>query len=229
MPELRVFANSDAVVETAAREIALLQTDATFHLVLAGGSTPEALYRRLASSSFDRLHVWFGDERCVAPDHPDSNYGMASRAWTHALPQDRVHRMRGELAPDEAALLYANEMRRVFGDTAWPRFDLVLLGVGEDGHTASLFPGTTATDETEKWVAANHVPKLDAWRLTLTFPVLNAAKRIWIFAVGPKKAEIVRDVLGARDVARWPVQGVQPTNGEIVWWLDDAAGAMVTG
>ena len=119
-------------------------------------------------------------------------------------------------------------MRGVFGDVAWPRFDLVLLGVGEDGHTASLFPDTAATDERTKWVAANHVPKLDTWRITLTFPVLNAAKRIWILAVGPKKAEILQGVLGdVRDSARWPVQAVQPKRGELVWWLDEAAASLL--
>lgn len=228
MPDIRVLADGDAVVEAAARELLALQSGAPFHLALAGGSTPEALYRWLANvpTAWDRVHVWFGDERCVAPDHPDSNYGMASRAWTHALPPERVHRMKGELAPEAAAYLYANEMRGVFGDVAWPRFDLVLLGVGEDGHTASLFPGTAATQERTEWVAANHVPRLDTWRLTLTFPVLNAAKRIWILAVGPKKAEILQDVLGdVRDPARWPVQAVQPSNGDLVWWVDDAAAA----
>lgn len=224
MPELRVFADGDAVVEACAREIVALQGTAPFHLALSGGSTPEALYRRLASESLDQVHAWFGDERCVAPDHADSNYGMAMRAWP--LPADRVHRMRGELEPDAAAYLYANELRSVFGDFALPRFDLVLLGVGEDGHTASLFPGTTATHETNKWVVANHVPKLDAWRITLTFPVLNAARRVWVLAVGGKKAPIVKDVLGDRDVARWPVQGVQPAVGELVWWLDEDAAAL---
>jgi 6-phosphogluconolactonase len=223
MPEVRVLPDGDAVVEACTREIVALQSGAPFHLALSGGSTPEALYRRLAKESLDRVHAWFGDERCVAPDHADSNYGMAMRAWP--LPADRVHRMRGELEPEAAAEQYASELRGVFGDTALPRFDLVLLGVGEDGHTASLFPATMATAEATKWVTANHVPKLDAWRLTLTFPVLNAAKRVWIVAVGAKKADIVKDVLGPRDVARWPVQGVQPTSGELVWWLDAAAAA----
>ncbi len=227
MPELRVLDGGDAVVEAAAREIVALQGDAPFHLALAGGATPEALYRRLAKepvSTWDRLHVWFGDERCVAPDHADANSGMASRAWTSMLPDDRVHRMRGELAPEVAAYAYEAELRAAFGDGVLPRFDLVLLGVGEDGHTASLFPGTTATHEQTRSVVANHVPRLDTWRITLTFPVLDAAKRVWILAVGARKAEILRDVLGeVRDPARWPVQAVQPVNGELVWWLDDAA------
>jgi len=233
MPDIRVLSDADAVVEAAARELEAaareleaLPSDAPFHLALAGGSTPEVLYRRLAKvpSAWNRLHVWFGDERCVAPDHPDSNFGMATRAWIGALPAERVHRMQGELAPEMAARAYEDELRAAFGDVVWPRFDVVLLGVGEDGHTASLFPGTAATHERARWVAANHVPKLDTWRITLTFPVLNAAQRIWILAVGPRKAEILRDVLGdVRDPARWPVQAVQPTIGELVWWLDEAA------
>jgi 6-phosphogluconolactonase len=117
-------------------------------------------------------------------------------------------------------------LRAEFGPVDLPRFDLVLLGVGEDGHTASLFPGTLAVTEQTRWVAPNWVPKLDSWRITLTMPVLCAGRRVWIFAVGGRKAAILRDVLGeTHDPRAWPVQGVVPSDGSLVWWVDEAAAA----
>lgn len=229
--EVRLFADADTVVLAAADAMVDARPGGDFHFALAGGSTPEALYRRLADDDaqrWDRTHVWFGDERCVDPDHPDSNYRMANAAMLGRvpIPAEQIHRMRGELSADEAARRYEEDLRAVFGDVAWPRFDLILLGVGEDGHTASLFPGTLALDEKARWVAPNFVPQLGVSRVTLTMPVLCAAARVWIFAVGPKKAAILRDVLGdGHDPARWPVQGVVPTDGSLVWWLDEAAAA----
>ncbi len=230
--EIRVYADAAVLVEAAAQALLEVQRRGPFHLALAGGSTPEALYRRIAQQStatWDRTQVWFGDERSVGPDHLDSNFRMAHDAMLARLPiaADAVHRMRGELPADEAAGLYEAELRAAFGDVEQPRFDLVLLGVGEDGHTASLFPGTAAlTAATTRWVAANFVPKLDTWRITLTMPVLCAATRVWIFAVGARKVEILRGVLGeVHAPERWPVQGVSPSPGALVWWLDEAAAA----
>lgn len=229
--EIRVFADGDALVAAAAAAVLSMRDAGRLQLALAGGSTPEALYRRLAAagaSGWDHTEVWFGDERSVGPDHADSNYRMAHDAWLGhvAIAPRQVHRMPGELPADEAARQYEAELRHTFGEVALPRFDLVLLGVGEDGHTASLFPGTTALGEAARWVAPNYVPRLDTWRITLTMPVLCAAARVWIFAVGARKVEILRDVLGdVRDPARWPVQAVAPTDGALVWWLDEAAAA----
>jgi 6-phosphogluconolactonase len=238
--ELRVFATSDA----AAREIgeyarACVKDRGTFCIALAGGNTPAELYRALArcvdaygrtvaAPPWESTQLWFGDERCVPPAHPDSNYRMAHEALIGPLrlPDDRVHRMKGELPPAEAAAAYEAEIRAALGDR--PRFDLVLLGVGEDGHTASLFPGTTALAEREKIVTDNYVPRLDAHRITLTMPTLCAAKRVWIFAVGERKADILAQVLdGPRD--RFPVQQVKLADTPVVWWLDEAAAAKLQG
>jgi 6-phosphogluconolactonase len=153
-------------------------------VALAGGSTPRAAYALLATEEFaarvdwSRVHVLWGDERCVPPDDPDSNYRMAREALLDKIPipTENVHRIRGELPPDEAAAAYQAELEAVLG--AGGRFDLVLLGMGVDGHTASLFPGTAALHEGERWVVAAFVDKLSAWRVTLTPVVLNAAAQV---------------------------------------------------
>ncbi len=230
--ELRVYADTDALRDAAAATLVDVRgRDHPWHLALTGGSTPEALYRRIAARTpqgWGDTHVWMGDERSVGPEHPDSNWGMANTAMLRHLDvaPEHLHRMRGELPADEAARAYAAELRTVFGGAALPRFDLLLLGVGEDGHTASLFPGTAALAERQRWVTENWVPELDTWRITLTMAVLCAAARTWIFAAGPRKAAIVRDVLGPeRDPERWPVQGVGGHGVAPVWWLDEAAAA----
>lgn len=235
--ELRIFADADALVMAAAD--ALLAA-APQHLVLAGGSTPEALYRELATRTQDALErtsVWFGDERCVPPGDPASNYRMAARAWldradatpghgnTPAHRVHRVHRIMGELPPHDAADAYERALRAAFPGASEPGFDLVLLGVGDDGHTASLFPDTRALDETTRWVVANEVAKLGAWRITMTFRALGAASAVWITAVGAGKAAIVGELFGQQaNGTRYPVQRVTPRGGA-VWWLDEAAAA----
>ncbi len=238
---ISVFENSAAMVEAAADEFAALlgppaRERTSVSIALAGGTTPAELYRELAKRSIDRdderaawrrVHIWFGDERCVAPEHADSNYRMAREALldTLQLPAPQVHRIRGELAPDVAARDYAQELRNHFGDKS-PHFDLVLLGIGEDGHTASLFPGTSALHERGEWVAANWVAKLGAQRITLTYPALCAAAEVWIFAAGARKAEIVAAVLdGPTDAGVYPVQGVRTNTAPVRWWLDAAAAA----
>lgn len=228
--EIVVFDDAGALVEAAARELEERMRSG-FSIALAGGSTPADLYRTIARTSvtgaWDHAHVWFGDERCVPPDHADSNYRMARETLLDPLrvPADHVHRMRGELPPPEAARRYADELHAHFGGVL-PRFDLVLLGIGEDGHTASLFPGTAALGERTAWVAANWVEKLASHRITLTYPVLRNAAAVWIFAVGGRKAEILAQVLdGSRDPARHPVQGVRLAEQPVRWWLDAAAAA----
>jgi 6-phosphogluconolactonase len=145
------------------------------------------------------------------------------------LTGDRVHRVETELEPDAAALRYEDEMRASF-PAALPRFDLVLLGIGEDGHTASLFPDTAALDERTRLVVANWVPKLAAHRITITFPVLESAYAVWVLAVSERKAAIVREALeGPMDPRRLPVQAARPSQGEVVWWLDAAAASQLVG
>lgn len=238
---MRVAPDAPALMRLAAEELAARAEDAVavrgrFTLALAGGSTPRALYALLSDPAapyraripWDRAQLLFGDERCVPPDHPDSNYGMAARELLSrvAVPPASVHRMRGEDPdPERAARDYEAELCEVFalGEDERPRFDLVLLGLGPDGHTASLFPGTSALDETARLVAAPFVPRLGAHRLTLTYPVLDAARAVLFLASGADKAERVADVLERG--ADLPAARVRPADGELLWLLDAAAAA----
>ena len=217
----------------AAAEAKLGDNQHTFSLVLSGGSTPKALYELLATGPYrDRLNwskveVYFGDERCVPPDHPDSNYRMAHEAMLSKLPvpECNIHRMRGELPPEQAATEYGQMLKAMFHDGG-P--DLVLLGMGDDGHTASLFPGTTALDEQHHRCVANHVEKLDTWRLTMTYPFLNRSAAVLILVEGAKKAKRVEQVLeGPRDPKLLPIQGIRPA-GRLTWVLDVAAAGMMS-
>jgi 6-phosphogluconolactonase len=232
--DVRVLADGAALVRAVAdafleRARAAVVERGRFDVALAGGSTPAELYRALArvqpAAPWEQTHVWFGDERWVPPAHPDSNYRMAHETMLGplGLSDARVHRVLTELEPDVAAARYEDELRAAF-PAGVPRFDLVLLGVGEDGHTASLFPDTAALDERARLVVANWVPKLAAHRITTTFPVLEAARAIWVLVVGDRKAAIVREALdGPHDPRRLPVQAARPREGELVWWIDASA------
>ncbi len=215
-----------------------------FTVALAGGSTPRGLYTALETEPHLRvaipwaqIHFFFGDERHVPPDHPDSNYRMANEAMFQRLPREwlHVHRIPGELPdPAEAAGIYAAEMRRFFEaqglvEDGFPKFDLVLLGMGPDGHTASLFPGTPALQENRRWVVANWVEKLNTHRITMTLPVLNRAAEIILLVAGAEKAPILAEVLELTTPApKYPVQMVQPLKGTKRWMLDKAAAAQLT-
>ncbi len=205
-------------------------------IALAGGRTPKAVYERLAEAGtpaidWARVHVAFGDERLVPPDHADSNYGMARAALLARvpIPAHQVHRIEGErLDADAAAAAYsavlAGALRPEPG--AWPVFDLVLLGVGADGHTASIFPGTAAVRETRRLAVAGDAPTAPERRVTLTFPVLNAARAVVILASGADKASaIARAFTDGTPVAECPVRGVRPASGMVTWLLDAAAAA----
>ncbi len=212
-----------------------------FSIALAGGSTPQRFYEQLVRPPFKEQILWkqvafyFGDERCVPPDHEDSNYRMAHQALFAHVPEAQVFRMEAE-SPDLGASAAAYEallrQHLIRDQDRAPVFDLVLLGIGNDGHTASLFPQTTALQEQEHWVIANEVPQLNTRRMTLTYPVLNAAQRVWILATGIGKRHIIADCLRSHtpqtDAARWPILGVQPSSGNLIWWLDrDAASLLV--
>ncbi len=200
---------------------------------LSGGDTPRGVYRRLATPplrsriDWNRVHVCFGDERLVPPDDPQSNFGMAkAELISHvAIPAENVHRMRGECAAVDAAGEYAKELTELLTGRT-DRFDLVLLGVGEDGHTASLFPGTGVLDEQVEMVRAVYVPRLSAWRVTLTYPLLNNARDVMFLVAGRSKARIVQRVLSAplplRDL---PATMIRPANGNVLWMLDTDAAA----
>lgn len=235
----RIYPSPSELANAAADEVirrvcAGVEARGRFALVLSGGSTPLALYRRLAERANDPTVPWgavewfWGDERPVPPDHPESNFGAAWEALLSKLPipNARLHRIEGELAPEPAAVRYEAEIRRVFalGPAERPRFDLVLLGLGTDGHTASLFPGSPALAETERLVVANRVEKLDSHRITLTYPALNAARTVLFLVAGAEKEEVLKQVLERpRQLERLPAQGVAPTAGELLWWVDREA------
>ena len=227
-PEKLAEAAARAFVEKAAKAIA---ERGRFAVALAGGSTPKATYEVLArdhASDVDwaDVHVFFGDERTVPPDHEDSNYRMARGALLDHVPVGSVHRMKGELPPDEAAALYEEELLTFFEDGP-PVLDLVMLGIGGDGHTASLFPETSALEVTDRLVVANPVPKLDTTRLTLAVPVLNAARDVNFLVAGEDKAEALKEILeGDADPRRYPAKLVQPPGGP-VWMVDRAAASML--
>jgi 6-phosphogluconolactonase len=214
-------------------------------VALAGGSTPRAAYTLLAGDEFAsrvdwaRVHVFWGDERPVPPDHPDSNYRMACEALLDhvPLPAENVHRMRGELEPAQAAADYEQALRVFFAlpskdQEAEPpaRFDLILLGMGDDGHTASLFPGTVAIREQTRWVMAHFVEKLDTWRITLTPAIINAAANVTFVVSGSGKAERLRQVLtGRHQPDLLPAQIVDLGRGRLRWLVDEAAAASLEG
>jgi 6-phosphogluconolactonase len=209
-----------------------------FRLVLSGGSTPKRLYELLAGDPFrsrihwNRVHFFWGDERCVGPDHPDSNYRMTREALLSKLGihEANVHRLKGEASdPEAAARDYEEEIRKQFGvgpGSPPPSFDLVLLGMGADGHTASLFPGTQALKEVSRWVVENPVPKLGPHRLTLTPVILNRAACVIFLVTGADKAKTLAEVLeGPLEPGRLPAQLIHPMGGKLFWLVDRAAAA----
>jgi 6-phosphogluconolactonase len=238
---LRVEADADALSRAAVQEIARCAQDAIsargrFTLVLSGGNTPRAIYSRLAAEKKDSLpwskvFLFFGDERHVPPDDPDSNYRMAKESLVSQvpIPPDHVHRIQAELDADTAAEKYQQEVSTFFGlnPPALPRFDLVLLGMGDDGHTASLFPGTKALTERVRIVTANDVPKLNTQRITLTYPVFNNAAEVMVLLSGSGKAETLAQVLRSGDAARFPILGVRPEQGRLLWLADSAAARLL--
>jgi 6-phosphogluconolactonase len=237
MPEVEILPDARSLAERAVEEFVYLadealRTGSRLTVVLAGGSTPQRMYNRLAGvqADWERIFFFWGDERCVPPAHADSNYRMADEALlSHIpIPIGNIHRITGELPPEEAAQGYEDELRRFFGDEA-PRFDLILLGLGGDGHTASLFPGTPAIREKRRWVAAvsHRVPPppiVD--RATLTLPVLNAAANVLFLVSGSEKAERLAQVLhDPFQPDLLPAQAVKPVNGGVRWLVDQAAAA----
>jgi 6-phosphogluconolactonase len=236
----KVFPDTPPLFLAMAQELRSLvrehRGERPFSIALAGGSTTQHFYEQLVRPPFKEQILWkqvafyFGDERNVPPDHEESNYRMAHQSLFLHVPEARVFRMEAEADDlDASAAAYEALLRQHLRDAEHaPVFDLVLLGIGNDGHTASLFPGTTALQEQEKLVVANEVPQLNTRRMTLTYPVLNAAQRVWILATGIGKRHIVADCLRSHtpqtDRERWPVLGVQPASGNLIWWLDrDAA------
>ena len=246
MAEFLIYPDTTTLAQAAAEQIVNVCASAlTRHecvsLALCGGSTPRAIYSLLGQGAYSaqldwrRLHIFWGDERLVPPDHPESNYLMA---WEHLLsplpiPAENIHRMCGELEPDEAAADYELELRRFFGIAGDqpPAFDLILLGMGEDGHVASLFPGSPALQVQDRWVSAvehNVPPPPLVPRLTLTLPVLNAARNVVLVVSGERKAERLRQVFAGGAVAdQLPAARLSLKSGRLVWLLDAEAASLL--
>lgn len=238
-PNVHIFDDAEAVARAVAHRFVELARESIdqhghFSVALAGGSTPKRVYELLATDEFRdqidwaHVHIFFGDERTVPPDHADSNYRMARAALlAHVpLPAENVHRMVGEGDAVAHARLYEDELRSFFGDVQWPRFDLIMLGMGDDGHTASLFPGSPALKEAQAWVTSNWVEKFNTFRITLSASAINHAAHVIFVVTGAGKADRLPEVLtGARDTDRLPSQLIHPLNGTLDWFTDRAATA----
>lgn len=241
-PVVRVFADPEGVARAAAEEferrvLQKVQSHGDFAVALSGGSTPKRLYALLATPPFadtmpwERVHFFWGDERAVAPEHPDSNYGTAREALFDriSIPPGNVHRIPAEQPdPETAASAYESTLRRFFrlASAALPRFDLIFLGMGADGHTASLFPGSDALRETRRLVVAPWVEAVGSHRVSLTCPVINNAACIVFLVTGAEKAEPLRRVLETEDGgAELPARLIRPRDGELFWFVDRAAAA----
>jgi 6-phosphogluconolactonase len=211
-------------------------------VAISGGSTPRAVFELLAnpdapyltSIPWQKLQLFWVDERCVPPTHEESNYRMTKAAMLDKvpLPPENIHRMEGELDPEEAASRYEAAIRTAFRleGAQTPTFDLIWLGLGPDGHTASLFPHTEGLDEMARIVIANHVPQKDVWRVTLTWPVIVQGREVAFLIEGEEKAEMVRTVFaGTYDPEAWPAQLIRPASGKLTLMLDSAAAAQLPG
>jgi 6-phosphogluconolactonase len=242
---LVVLDDASAVARAAAEQIASraersVAGSGRFSIALSGGSTPKRLYALLADPlepyrariPWDRVHVFFGDERHVPPDDPQSNYRMANEELLGRvpIPAENVHRVLAERPAEEAASLYEEDLRRAFAlsPAGIPRFDLVLLGMGEDGHTASLFPGTAALAERRRLAVANWVPKFSTFRITLTLPVFEAATAVAFLVAGADKAAPLAAVFDPSSPPdAYPCQLIRPRSGELLWLVDRSAAARV--
>jgi len=244
--EIRILADGAAIARRAAQEFVQAAADAvrtrgSFNVALAGGSTPKALYNLLVNDPalrsqvpWDKMHLLFGDERHVPPDHPDSNFRMATETMISKAPvkPEQVTRIKGEY-PDagQAALEYEKALREYFKlkDGEYPRFDLVLVGMGNEGHTLSLFPGTKALHADGRIAVRNWVGKLYAERITLTAPAASNAARVIFMVTGADKAPALKGVLeGPFEPEQLPAQLLQPKNGKLLWVVDTAAGSMLS-
>lgn len=232
MSQVFTFPDPESLAKDAASRFVKLSREAiatrgVFTVALAGGSTPRLTYSLLASEPYrsqvdwSNIQFFWGDERCVPPDHKDSNYRMAMETLLSHVPvtESQLHRMRGEDPdPSNAAADYEREIGGVFDDPGLPRFDLVLLGIGPDGHTLSLFPGSQALTETKKLVVANWVEKFQTWRITFTAPLANNAAHVLFQVEGADKKEPLEQILhGEYRPEVYPAQVIQPANGDVDW------------
>jgi 6-phosphogluconolactonase len=212
-----------------------IQRQGAFSVALSGGSTPTPLFHYLATDraadilDWGKIHFFWADERSVPPHHPDSNYLSAQQSLLNprAIPSENIHRIKGELEPNQAAEEYQGEILSWFGISP-PSLDLILLGMGADGHTASLFPETQPVKhpENDEWVTALHVPQLDSWRITMTSRLINAASHVVVLVTGSSKASTLSAVLqGPFQPENYPIQLIKPEKGKLAWLVDSEAGS----
>ncbi len=244
MTEIVKLPDPHSVVEEAARRWVQIAQEAVkargaFHLALSGGETPRLLYQLIASPSWqeeipwDQSHVFWGDEQRVPASDLESNYHMVHEALLDhiPIPPDQIYRMPREELANSAMRNYEDRLRRCFGleHGEWPRFDLILLGMGEDGHIASIFPGTRAVSDLSRMVLVYEVPKLQAERMTLTLPVLNNARHILLLVTGESRAEILETILtGPHRPSTYPAQAIVPRDGKLIWLVDAAAASRLS-
>lgn len=240
MRKIITLPNAQALAEEAAKRVVeLARTSiarrARFTIALSGGSTPRAMFTLLADEPFrsqmdwGKIEFFWSDERCVPPDHKDSNYLMAHEALLSKVPvpPEHIHRMQGELEPALAAQAFTQEIRKTLASDLQD-FDCILLGLGPDGHTASLFPGSEALKVAEPVVVANWVEKFQTWRITMSAPLINQARCVMFLAAGEEKAAPLHEVLeGARQPDVYPAQLIDPA-GDCWWLIDEAAARLIT-
>jgi 6-phosphogluconolactonase len=239
--QIRVFPGLSLLSTEAAKLFVRLSTasvrkEKRFSVALAGGSTPQTLYHLLASPKYREqipwreTHLFWGDERCVPPSHRDSNYRTVQETLLTKvpIPLENIHRMQGEVDPGNGAGAYEQELREFFLGGSIPHFDLLILGLGKDGHTASLFPGSPCLEEGKRLVVPAVPTGIKHHRLTLTLPVINQAGTILFLAAGKEKAEIVSQIFQeTKDFDRLPARRVKAVNGELYWFLDEEAAALL--
>ncbi len=234
----RIFETTDEIATALAEELKQAAETAksegrSFNMALSGGSTPLVLYKKLAQEPFksaipwSQIHFFWGDERCVHPDEPESNYGMAFKCFLGKIqiPADNIHHIAGEADPRAEAERYSSVIKKFLGFAEnWPRFDWILLGIGSDGHVASLFPGSRLLWEKKEICMVAEHPLTGQKRITITLPVINNARKISILAAGENKASVVASVLNrSGNGARLPAALVKPRDGNLEWCLDKAA------
>jgi 6-phosphogluconolactonase len=238
--KVRVFSDREEMSRAAAEQVVALSRSAKasgrFALALSGGSTPARLYSLLGAPPYrdaidwPSLHLFWADERCVPPDHPESNFKLVRDSLLSkvALPGGNIHRIMGEAGPERAAREYEESIRAFFGPALFPVFDLILLGTGEDGHTASLFPGAPALRERSRIAAAIvfEPPKLS--RVSLTLPMLNHASQVLFLAAGRAKAGVVHEVLEDGNPKQYPAGMVTPVRGRVTWMIDREAASLLS-
>lgn len=238
--EVKIYETPDKVANAFAKELFRIISESTqkrFDIALSGGETPKLLFRYLSSKYPDlipwhRLHFWWGDERCVSPDDEESNYGSADMFLFSeiAIPVENIHRIKGENDPDDEADSYSQQLREQLNNrNEWPVFDLVMLGLGKDGHTASIFPDQMELLESDKICEVATHPESGQKRITLTGKVINNANRIFFLVTGKAKAKRVSQIMNnLKKAKKFPASYIAPLNGDLYWYLDEAAAERIS-